>query len=240
MSEVIQIEQHGTEVAPITPMQMLQTAVDKGADIDQLTKLMDLQERWEANEARKFYIVAMSAFKANPPEITKNKDVHYSTSKGDTDYSHATLDHVANAISTAMSPHGLSFRWSVDQGDAIRVGCFVTHVNGHSEEVWLQAPADQSGGKNSIQAIGSTVTYLQRYTLLAATGLAAKGQDNDGSSADQSEPITLEQVATLLALAEEVKADMPKLMTYLKVESLGELPSHQYDHAVKAMEAKRK
>jgi hypothetical protein len=40
-----------------------------------------------------------------------------------------------------------------------------------------------SGSKNAIQAIGSAVTYLQRYTLLSATGLAAKNGDNDGADA---------------------------------------------------------
>ena len=33
-----------------------------------------------------------------------------------------------------------------------------------------------------IQAIGSTVTYLERYTLLAVTGLAVAGTDTDGTS----------------------------------------------------------
>jgi hypothetical protein len=53
---------------------------------------------------------------------------------------------------------------------------------GHSERTTLSATADTSGSKNSIQAIGSTVTYLQRYTLLAAVGLAAGG-DDDGQAA---------------------------------------------------------
>ena len=41
---------------------------------------------------------------------------------------------------------------------------------------------DNSGSKNSIQAIGSTTTYLQRYTLFSILGLAA-GEDDDGSAA---------------------------------------------------------
>ena len=59
--------------------------------------------------------------------------------------------------------------------------CVLTHVLGHSERVPMQSGRDESGGKNSIQGLGSTVTYLQRYTLLAATGMAVKGPDNDGA-----------------------------------------------------------
>jgi hypothetical protein len=40
--------------------------------------------------------------------------------------------------------------------------------------------ADATGNKNPVQQIGSTVTYLQRYTLLAATGLATSDSDDDG------------------------------------------------------------
>jgi hypothetical protein len=58
---------------------------------------------------------------------------------------------------------------------------------GHSEETTLRAIPDTSGSKNSIQAIGSTVTYLQRYTLLAAVGMAAAGMDNDGRAADEEQ-----------------------------------------------------
>jgi hypothetical protein len=59
------------------------------------------------------------------------------------------------------------------------VTCILTHEKGHSEETSLQGPPDTSGSKNSIQAVGSSVTYLCRYTLLAACGLAAS-EDTDG------------------------------------------------------------
>jgi hypothetical protein len=161
----------------ITPVDLLRIAVSQDADIDKLKQLMDLQERWEANEARKAFVSAMNEFKKNPPAITKNKDVAF----GNTKYSHATLDHVCDAVTKGLSEHGISHRWRVDQStEWITVTCVLTHALGHSEETALKGIADTSGSKNSIQAIGSTVTYLQRYTLLSATGLAAGGTDNDG------------------------------------------------------------
>ena len=168
----------------ITPMAMLEIAVKQGADLDRLQKLMDLQERWEANEARKAFVGAIAAFKKNPPVLSKNKHVKFGQGDRITEYDHATLDKVCDIVGRALSLHGLSHRWEVDQKEpVIAVTCVLTHVAGHSERVQMQATADTSGSKNSIQAIGSTVTYLQRYTLLAATGLAAKGQDDDGIGA---------------------------------------------------------
>jgi|GEM_PF-521239 hypothetical protein len=167
-----------------TPMQMLQMAVSQNADLDKLSKLMDLQERWEKNEARKAFDAAMAAFKSNPPQLFKNKQVKFATSKGTTEYKHATLDQVAIAVGEALAPHGLSFRWNVEQIQGkIRVTCILAHAAGHSECVQMEGGADDSGLKNSIQQVGSTVTYLERYTLLAATGMAVKDQDDDGAAA---------------------------------------------------------
>ncbi len=78
----------------------------------------------------------------------------------------------------------MSHGWSVDQHNGeVTVTCTLTHERGHRESVSITAPPDDSGKKNAIQRIGSTVTYLERYTLLAITGLAAHEQEDDGDSA---------------------------------------------------------
>lgn len=47
------------ETKALTPMGMIALAVQQGADIDKLSKLLELQERWEATEARKAFVVAL-------------------------------------------------------------------------------------------------------------------------------------------------------------------------------------
>jgi len=155
-------------------------ASDDKFDVAKLGALLDVKERWEKEEARKAFVRAMTAFKANPPEVFKNMLVSFR----DTKYKHASLDHASSVIGSALAEYGVSHRWSVDQsGGKIKVACILTHDMGHSESVSMEAPADQSGSKNAIQAIGSAVTYLQRYTLLAASGIAVKNQgDDDGAS----------------------------------------------------------
>lgn len=167
----------------ITPMALLQVAMSQNADLDKLAKLMELQERWEANEARRAYDAAMSQFKAAPPRITKNRHVEF----GQTAYDHATLDHVTDVLTAALSRVGVSHRFEVQQsGESVTVTCILRHQAGHSERTSLTGPIDKSGSKNAIQAVGSAVTYLQRYTLLASVGMAAGGQDNDGASATKA------------------------------------------------------
>lgn len=165
-----------------TPLDLLQVAMDQKADIDKLTKLFELNERYEANEARKAYNAAMTEFKKHPPQIDKNKKVGFGSGDRAVAYTHATLDHICDIITAALATHGITHRWKVEQSPSIiRVTCVLRHESGHEEGTTLEAGADGSGSKNGIQAIGSTVTYLQRYTLLAATGLATKGADDDAS-----------------------------------------------------------
>lgn len=160
-------------------------------DVAKLQQLLELKERYDRNEARKAFVVAMNAFKVDPPEIVKNKHVK----AGQMEYDHATLDNVCKAVTKGLSEHGISHRWKIEQTDPwIKVTCILTHDMGHSEETTLQGAADTTGAKNAIQAVGSTVTYLQRYTLLAATGLAAANTDTDGKVA----VIPLDKVAANL------------------------------------------
>jgi hypothetical protein len=169
-----------------TPSDLLRMAVEQGADLDRLERLMALQERWEAGEARKAYVLAMTRFKAEPMEIRKNKEVGYKTKDGDfVGYKHAELSDITEVVGPAMARHGLSYRWDVRQeGAAVFVDCIVTHAHGHSEKVTMHAPPDASGKKNAIQQVASAVTYLQRYTLLSATGMSTKGMDDDGRGID--------------------------------------------------------
>ncbi|MHA4915470.1 ERF family protein, partial [Enterococcus faecium] len=100
------------------------------------------------------------------------KEVGYKTKEGDfVGYKHAELSDVTDAIGPAMAKHQLSFRWDIHQNSgSITVDCIVMHVMGHSEKVTMTGQPDASGKKNAIQQQASTITYLQRYTLLAATG----------------------------------------------------------------------
>jgi len=121
-----------------TPADAINMAIAKGADLDKLEKLLELQQKWESNEARKAYNLAMSEWKACAPEILKDRKVKYATQKGGTSYSHATLGNVATTINKSMGPYGLNAAWKTIQtnGD-VTVTCTVTHQAGHSESTSL-------------------------------------------------------------------------------------------------------
>jgi hypothetical protein len=185
-NDVITADEMPVRALTTTPHDLLAMAVQSGANMETLERLMDLQDRWDAKKAKNAFTEAMAEFKKNPPEILKRKLVSFETRGGDkTEYRHAEIGDVCNAVVSTLGAAGFSHNWQIKQETVVEVTCVVTHRLGHSESVTLKAGADASGGKNAIQAIASTVTYLERYTLLAAVGLATNSMDDDGRGFDQ-------------------------------------------------------
>jgi hypothetical protein len=180
----------------LTPLQMIGNAMERGADIETIRELRALQKEWEADEAQKAYTRAMTQFRADCPQIIKTLKGHNTT--------YAGLAETIDQIKNLMSANGLSHSWKVNSdSEQISVTCCLRHVDGHSESTTMAGPPDKTGSKNSIQAIGSTVKYLQRYTLFSLLGLASQDKDDDdGRAAGGYERISEEQSALLYEMAE--------------------------------------
>lgn len=215
----------------LTPMEMLDRAVQSGAPVETLDKLMNLHERWEKNQARKAFDNAVAEAKAQIKPVVKNREGHNSKR-------YADFAAIAMAVEPILSDHGLSFRFRSTEGERINVTCVLSHRDGHYEETTLSGPADTTGNKNAIQAIGSTLTYLQRYSLVQMLGLAV-ADDDDGYKGGAGKTITEAQAIELIDLCEAVGADRGKFLKYLKVESLNDLPAAKFIDAKAALEAKR-
>jgi hypothetical protein len=222
-----------------TPATVLDLAIEKGASLEQLEKFMELKIRWEEREAKKAYVQAMANFKADPPEIEKIKHVKYPTSKGVAEYFCADLADVSKKVNKKLSEQGLSAAWETKQTDGlISVTCRITHAMGYSEETTLTASPDLSGSKNPIQAIGSSISYLERYTLLALTGLAAKDMDDDANSVGgEFNFLDEEQLSTITDFINAKSIDEAKFLAYMKAESLETIPADKYNVALAACRA---
>ena len=132
-----------------------------------------------------------------------------------------------------------------------------------ADRIYVKATATISDGENSIsttayareaaekkgmdasQVTGSTSSYARKYALnglfLIDDNKDADHMDNrdDPPAKPPMEKISDEQVATITALADEVKADMPKLLAFYKIKSLQELPLLAYHNVITQLEKKR-
>jgi hypothetical protein len=211
-----------------------------------LNMALDASERMDATRAKKAYASAMAQFKRNPPKIVKDAHVRYETDKGVTEYDHATLGALCEAVIAGLAAVGIYHDWKLisEPDKRIKVTCILTHEMGHKEEFpSIPAFADTSGGKNAIQANQSTVTYLQRSTLFAATGLAALAPpDRDGrdtGDADDKGVITEQQAADMKALLTEVNANIPNFLRWAKAESIERITARNFKSIMAAIEEKR-
>lgn len=209
---MVQAELTGMEVyrkppQGLTPTDLLQQAIERNLDIDKLAKLLELKREWDKDQARKAFVEAMNAFKVRPPTIAKTKAGPKLGNATSPAYFYAPLDQVCKAVIEALSQHGITHRWECQQPDGgIVVTCILTHELGHSEQTTLKAPPDTGPGRNSIQAVASTVTYLQRYTLLSACGLAA-GNDADGAQQDNTNTMPDEEYVCLKDAIDNANTD---------------------------------
>jgi hypothetical protein len=177
MSELMERESTEVQVVDNSPARFIEMAIANNADIDKLEKLMALNERHEANLAKKAFVKALVEFQYDCPTIIKAKDGH--------NCKYAPISAIITAIKEPLSKHGLSYRFEQLEVDGqIQITCHITHKDGHSEATAMKAGSDTSGGKNVIQAYGSAVTYLQRYTLTGALGIATADEDTDGNTGE--------------------------------------------------------
>lgn len=220
--------------AALTPMEMLNAAMERGDAIEKLERLMDLNERWEKAQAKKAFLEAKAAFKANAPTILKDKENKQYGSR------YSSIGNVVNTVNEALSRHGLDAQWDYDQGEkTIKVTCILSHPMGHSERVSLAGPPDVSGAKNPIQQIKSTTTYLKLATFEAVTGIATSegNADDDGNGAGGA-LITEEQEGAIRDLIEEKQADIPAFCAYFKIEKMSDLKAQDFDRAIAALNKK--
>lgn len=226
MSAVAKIEQHQSAVAPVTPMEMLAQAIDKGAPLEVVDKFMDMAERWEKNTQRKAFSSAISAAKAEIPVVVKNATGHNNKKFAD-------FANIARTVDPILTRHGLGYRFRTKQDEKlIHVTCILFHKDGHEEENSLAGPADASGSKNAIQAIGSTQTYLMRYTLTQALGIATS-EDDDGRASGNGGTISADQAATLRKEIEtKIIGTEARLLTWARVENIEDIPAAKYDDAL--------
>lgn len=156
-------------------------AMSPDADIDKLEKMLAMQERIEATNAKKSFYMAMSGFQMEMPSVVKHKQGH--------NYQYAPLCDITKIAAPFLHKYGLSYRFEQQHDNKkITVTCVITHIDGHCEKTSMDGEPDTSGSKNAIQASGSAVQYLMRYTLIGALGITTADVDSDGRVNAQKTP----------------------------------------------------
>lgn len=238
--EVITQEQESKPVATVASAQgLIEMAITQGADIDKLEKLMALQERYDAKNAKSSYLLALSMFQSKCPIIVAKKQGH--------NYKYAPLGDIVAQIKEILFNCGLSYRFEQSQeGKTIKIRCITSHVEGHTEALTIEGEADTQGSKSSIQAVGSTITYLRRYSLLGALGIVTADEDSDGrvESSKKIEHCNPAQVIEINELLDKTGMNANTFGGFINTRlginaaSFAQYTKEQADFAIKQLESK--
>jgi hypothetical protein len=171
------------------------------------------------------------------PEIEERGEIKISDNKPGQGY--ARWEDINKAIKPVLKKHGfaLSFRTGLADGK-ITVTGILSHEAGHSEETTMHLPADTSGSKNAVQAVGSSTSYGKRYTAAALLNITTRGGDDDGRAAGGNAPISEEQAERILDMLTKDKADVPGFCKYIgtklrmPINNVLDIPAKHYSRAL--------
>jgi hypothetical protein len=198
-------------------------ATKENLNIDVFERLLAARRQEEDRAAERAFNAAISLAKGELQPVLKTNVVDFTGKSGTrTKYKYEAFADVARAVDPVFARHGLSYRFSVEQTlDQVKVTCVISHAEGYSERTKLEGKVDPgSTGMSMVQALGSALTYLQRYSLRAAIGLAA-GVDDDGRGAGGSSPkISNAQAGELADLINETGRNETMILRLVGVEEI--------------------
>jgi uncharacterized protein YrzB (UPF0473 family) len=215
-------------------------ARDPNVDIDKMERLFGMRERMQAQASKTSYLAALAVLQAALPAVERKGTGHNQKK-------YARFEDFIETIKDPMKSCHFSLSFRIKQEAALlRIVGVLGHKDGHQEETELALPADNSGNKNAVQALGSSISYGKRYVGMTLLGIATEDEDDDGKAAVSVAKITEDGVSKLRSLIVDTNSDIPRFCRYMekktktKIERLEDIPAASFDDAVAALEAKER
>lgn len=238
-------------------MMIERAARDPAIDPDKIIKLYELSERERASRRRAAYAADFALMQAKLPRIDRGgRIVVYSKHDREklggpqpedrpqqvTPY--ARLEDIVEAIAPVLSEKGFSISHRIERTSEgmILVTGILTHREGHSEQTSFPLPHDTSGSKNSVQAVGSSITYGRRYTILSLLNIvshAKEDADDDGAGARDVQ-IDLDQAEDVKRRLKITATDEKSFLKWAKAENIETITVEKYKDAIVYLARKEK
>ena len=225
----IEVTRKDLDLQPANDLEqfIMRAASDPSFDVSKLERLIALQERSQAAQRKERFFEALALAQAQMPQLDQNGCIDYGAGKGKINY--ARIEDIDAQIQPIYSAAGFSVSWNsgpVMDGKMIRVeGTFSCH--GHNETREMTGPVDNSGGKQPIQAVASTVAYLKRHVLKMFFNLIERGKDMDGARVKDLLPITEAQADEIHRRLMDCGADLAKFRKVFAVDKIADLKAGQ-------------
>jgi hypothetical protein len=206
-------------------------ALDPGADAAKLERIIASYERLKAKEAELAFNAAKGRIlkKLAGIKIVKNRPALYEIDKGRPQkgsyeaFKYAPLEEIDKYLGPLLLEQKMDLSYSDEPGEHgwILIRGRLKHLpGGHFEDSFMPAPLDTSGGKSTVQGVGSTNSYLRRYIACNIFNIVVVGDDDDGNGGTIDEA----EIATIVELIKKAKVG-PKFLKYMRARSIEEAGS---------------
>ena len=218
--------------SPSTVLALIEkVALDPGADVEKLERVMAMYERLKTKEAELAYNAAKGRIlkKLAGINIVKNRSILHEIDKGRPQkgvfagFKYAPLEEIDKHLRPLLAEEAMDLSYSAEPGEGgdILIRGRLKHLpGGHYEDFFMPAPPDTTGGKSNVQAVGSTNSFLRRYVVCNIFNIVVVGDDDDGNGGTIDEA----QTKTILDLIKTAKVG-PKFLKYMKAQSVEEAGS---------------
>lgn len=174
-------------------------ARDPEVDIEKMERMWALRESMLDRRAKQAFVTAFALMQPELPvpeekgEIRNNSDEVQST--------YAYWEDIVEVVRPVLMKHGFALNFITETSPAnVKVTAKLSHQGGHSEETTMVLPHDNSGRKNPVQQIGSSISYGKRYTASALLNLATRGEDDDGQGGPDTTATIVSTACAAIAL----------------------------------------
>lgn len=209
-------------------LQIISTAaMNPEVDIDKMERMMVMHEKLLNRDAKMAYNSAMAKMQSEMPTINEKGQIIV---KGELRSKYAKFEDIIESIRPSLKKFGFSVSFKTNFVESmLDVIGIISHKQGHSEQTTMRLPFDQSGSKNNVQAIGSSVSYGKRYCLCMLLNIATGGEDNDGNKMpDTPLFVTEKDIKQLIGAAKSVGKDEKYICKKAGIPSIDKLLVSRY------------
>ena len=232
-----------TKASPLTTL-LADPARLAAIPVETLERLLALQERYDAEQARRAYFEAFARVQSRTHAVRECGWNPQTQSK------YVLLRDVKEMLDPILADEGFAQSVSMVSGadeGLMRFELLIRHAGGHSERHHLDAPGDDRGMKGSptktaLHGMRSSMTYCRRALITDVWDVRTAEPDDDGNASGSSgpgaEPVTHKERAQVEAELKRTGSDPVRFCAWLGVDSVANMRRSQLQNALATLKRK--
>jgi hypothetical protein len=258
----------GTNVAKFEPrptnllVAFAQAASDPACNPEKMKALSDMVDKMKAEEAEVAFTESYIAMQDELPSISATGRIEIPGKGGGRGQStpYAKFDEIMRVVKPILRAHKFALM-VVSEPNPSGVGVVVRGTlarvhetqygkTTHAKQTIIAVPLENSGSKNNVQGIGSSLSYAKRYACIQLLNIISHAEiddDRDGAGpkkkaaakdepevADPNAPISGAQAKILLQTINDCGVGPATFLQKYQIDAVHELPARLFDEAIKA------